>query len=150
MVDLVNFLLVLLAPLDASITTKPAKVDPIDECRPQRINVICWADFLEMVDHLVVDHVPAIHLDFILLDRLEDDRDVILGGLVWRGQPAISVEVARRTDVVADGGMTDVATLDGLTSDEGDSIASEEIVPCLDILPSEARIHEGIDNRGPS
>ena len=103
-----------------------------------------------MVDHLVIDHVPAIHLDFELLDRLEDDRDVIFGSLVWRGQLAISMEVACRTDVVADGGVSDVTTLDGLTSDEGDSIASEEIVPCLDILLSEAGIHEGIDSLGPS
>ena len=35
MIDLVYFLLVFLAPLDASIATKTAEVDPIDECRVQ-------------------------------------------------------------------------------------------------------------------
>ena len=73
MFDLVYFLLVFLAPFDASIATETAEVNPINECRVQQINVICWADFLQMVDHLVIDHVTAIHLDLELFDRLEDD-----------------------------------------------------------------------------
>ena len=71
MIDRVDFLLVLLTPFDASIATETAKVNSIDERRVQQINMMCWADFLHVVNQLVVDHVTVIHLDFELFDRLE-------------------------------------------------------------------------------
>ena len=114
---MVYFLLVLLAPFDASIATETTEVDPVDECRVQRILVMCWADLLKMVDHLVIDHVTVIHLGFILFDCLEDDRNIVFWGLIRRWQLAVSMEVACRSEVVFDGGMLDVAPEDGLTSD---------------------------------
>ena len=93
---MMDFLLVLLAPFDASIATETAEVNPVDECRVQRILVVCWADLLEMVDHLVIDHVTAIYLGLILFDCLEDDRDIVFWGLIRRGQLVVSMEVACR------------------------------------------------------
>ena len=50
------------------------------------------------------------------------------------------MEVACCSDVITDGGVSDVAMLDGLTSDERESIAGKEIIPCLYILLCEAGV----------
>ena len=46
--------------------------------------------------------------------------------------------------------MSDVATLDGLTSDEGYSIAGKEVVPCLYILLCKAGVLAEDDLLGPA
>ena len=60
------------------------------------------------------------------------------------------MEVACCSNVVTDGGVSDAVTLDGLTSDEGDSIAGEEIIPCLYILLCDAGVLAETDLLGPA
>ena len=139
-----------LAPFDASVATETAEVNPIDERQVQRIIVMCWADFLHVVDHLVINQILAIHLDLDCFYRFEHDREIIFGSLVWRWQFTVLMQVACCPDVVTDGGVPDVASLGGLTSDQGDGVAGEEVISCLDILFREAGILTEIDVLGPT
>ena len=60
------------------------------------------------------------------------------------------MEVACCPDVVADGGVPSIVSLDGLSSDQGDSVAYEEVISCLDVLVRKAGILAKIDLLGPT
>ena len=93
-----------------------------------------------MVNHLVVDHVPPIRLDFVFFDRLEHNRDVILGCIIRQGQLSVSMKVACCLDIVANGGVPDALASDGFSADEGDGITCQEVVAGLDVLVRQARV----------
>ena len=69
-----NFILVLLgflAPFNAEIADKMAKLGMIDDGGLQRIGVVTGPDALHSVNHFLVDHVFVVWLFLILPDWCE-------------------------------------------------------------------------------
>ena len=99
-----------------------------------------WDGFFHLVNHLVVNHVAPIWLDFVFFDRLELNRDVILGCIIRRGQLSVSMKVACCIDIVANGGVPDALASDGFSADEGDGVTCQEVVAGLDVLVRQARV----------
>ena len=69
--------MMLLAPLDATVTHEASQVNPIKEGSLQGVVIVSPALFLHMMDHLVVYHVSAVRLFLVFLDCFEDQGDVV-------------------------------------------------------------------------
>lgn len=84
-----------------------------------------------MVNHFVMNHGAPV-LDFlVLLHRLDNYSDIIVGYRVGGGQVPIGVQLANRLDVTVYGAGANRLVLQGVASDERDCVAGNEIIACL-------------------
>ncbi len=80
--------------------------------------------------HLVGDHVALFGHVLIVRKATGDDLNEIGFGGARQREASVGEEVACRVDVVFDCVGSDNDAGDGLSLDEGDGVASEEVVLC--------------------
>ena len=73
MIDFMVLLLFGLTPFNTAIADEATQVNPINESCLKRILMKRRMDGGEMMDHLIVNHITAIWLFLVLLNRLEYD-----------------------------------------------------------------------------
>ena len=102
------------------------------------------------MDHFIIYHVLAVGFLLVFLDCLEDNVNII-GLCMMRGRElAIDMQFHRRLDIPVDGGVFDLPLEDCLSSNEGDSKTSDEIISCLDIVLWEAGIVDETNTFSPT
>ena len=98
--------------------------------------------------HLIMDHLTPVLDGLILLDGLEYDGDVIVWSPIRRREPPISVQLASCINIVANSGVSDVLPFDGLTTDQGNPKAGNQIIPGLDVMVGQDWILVQLDGFG--
>jgi hypothetical protein len=116
MVDLCEALLGGLAPLAAAEPGEASEVDPINEGSLERVFMVRAPEGLHVVDHFVVNHVTAVIHGFVLLDRVQHHRDIILICCVRGWEFAILVEITNGLNIPTNSSMFDSMLLDGVTT----------------------------------